>query len=72
MSNKARTRLNYENISIPPSVNCLLSILLFTARGIQEIQRRGKGVYDGQDEETNFNLHRQILAVFLAAVSYNF
>ena len=72
MSNKARTRLSYETISIPPSVNCMLSILLFTAKGIQKMQRRGKGVYELQDEETKFNLHRQILAVFLEAVNYNF
>ena len=73
MSNKARTRLSYETISIPPSVNCMLSILLFTAiEGIQEIQRTGKGVNELQDEETKFDLHRQILAVFLEAVNYNF
>jgi len=56
MSNKAGTRLSYENISIPPSVNCMLSILLFTAKGIQEIQSRGKGVYELQDEEKKFDL----------------
>jgi len=72
MSNKARTRLSHETISIPPSVNCMLSILLFTAKGIQEIQRRGKGVYEVQDEETKFDLHRQILAVFLEAANYKF
>jgi len=50
----------------------MLSILLFTAKGIQEIQRRGKGVYEVQDEETKFDLHRQILAVFLEAANYKF
>jgi len=51
----------------------MLSILLFTAiEGIQEIQRTGKGVNELQDEETKFDLHRQILAVFLEAVNYNF
>jgi len=46
MNKKSRARLNYTDMSIHPIPNRLLNILLFIAKGIHEIYRRGKRVYE--------------------------